>query len=124
MQWVSHDSKRPMQRVSGYVVSLKILDIALLEPRPFELPIKVIAAVFKHMAESGIAFWILKVIENRFPKGQENNIPEAIEIWSCTDENSPGSQHLPQALQRDITWYRQMFNYFGEKDHVEFDVEL
>ena len=124
MQWVSQDSNRPMQRISGYVVSLKILDIALLEPRPFELPIKVIAAVFKHMAESSIAFWILKVIKNRFPKGQEYNIPEAIEIWSCTDENSTGSQDLPQALQGYITWYRQMLNYIREKDHVEFAVEL
>jgi hypothetical protein len=48
-------------------VHLAILNPALLESGFLKLPRQVIATIFKHMTETGIAIWILKMVKNAPP---------------------------------------------------------
>jgi hypothetical protein len=86
-----------VERIRGHVVKLTILDAVLRKSGRLELPIEMLATIFKHMAQSDISVWILKIVEYRMSERHIDNIPEAVEIWGGADEHPTWSEDLSQA---------------------------
>jgi hypothetical protein len=69
-----------------------------------------VATVFKHVTQSDILVWVLKIVEYRVPEHHVSDIPEAVEIWRSANEDATWAKCLGEASQYQITWYRQVLN--------------
>jgi len=112
MQRIAQQSKRAVERIRRHVVKLTILDAVLRKSGRLELPIEMLATIFKHMAQSDISVWVLEIIEYRMSERHIYNIPEAVEIWGGADEDPTRSEYLSEASQYKITGYRQVLDNF------------
>jgi hypothetical protein len=101
------------------MVHLTVLHTALLESRPLELPIEMVATVFEHMTESDVFIGVLKIVEDGPPQHHINQISKPVEIRRGADDDPAGPQNLPKTLEYDVTRYRQVLDDFGKENEVE-----
>src|SRR5580700_9658436 len=105
------------------MVHLRILHAALRESTLLELPIEMIAAIFKDMKESNVVVRILKIVKDLTPQRHINYVSQAVEIRRGADDHTARPQNFPETLHCNVTRYRQMLDDFGEEYAVEFAFE-
>ena len=66
----------------------EIFNAASRESGLLKLPIEMLAAIFKHMAERGFVFWVSKIVKDRLPQSHIHHVSQTVEIWRGADDGS------------------------------------
>src|ERR1039458_9834219 len=87
------------------MVHIRIFHAVFREASLLKLPLEMVPTVFEHMKKCCVVIGVSKIVEDLPPQSHKHNVSKPVEIRGGANDDTTGTQNLPESFEYEITRY-------------------